>query len=156
MHPNAELIVKFYTSFQNHDAAGMAECYHPNVGFSDEVFPDLKGSRAGGMWKMLCERGHDLKVEFRDVAADDQVGQAHWEAWYTFSATGRKVHNQIDARFDFRDGKIFHHRDSFDFWTWASQALGPVGRFLGWSSVVRNRVRSQAAENLDAYLRERP
>lgn len=152
MHPNAELIGKFYTCFQNRDAAGMAACYHPSVEFSDEVFPNLKGSRAGGMWRMLCERGKDLKVEFRDVEADDEAGKAHWEAWYTFSTSGRPVHNKIDARFEFRDGKIFRHRDSFDFWAWASQALGPMGWLLGWSSVVRNRVRSQAAENLEAFL----
>src|SRR6266851_5553414 len=156
MHPNAEVIHKFYTSFQNRDATGMTACYHSNVGFSDEVFPDLKGSRAEGMWRMLCERGKDLKVEFRDVEADDKVGKAHWEAWYTFSATGRKVHNKIDASFEFRDGRIFRHKDSFDFWAWASQALGPVGSLLGWSSVVRNRVRSQAAENLEAFLGKQP
>jgi hypothetical protein len=46
MHHNAELIRKFYTSFGNRDARGMAS----------------------------------------------------WEAWYTFSATGRRVHNKIDAR----------------------------------------------------------
>lgn len=88
MHTNAELIKKFYTSFANRDPAGMAECYHSKVEFSDPVFPDLKGSRAAAMWKMLCERGKDLKIEFRDIDADDSSGRAHWEAWYTFSATG--------------------------------------------------------------------
>jgi len=72
-----------------------------------------------------------------------------------FSPTGRGVHNKIDARFEFRDGKIIRHRDSFDFWAWASQALGPTGRLFGWSGVVKNRVRSQAASNLAAFLRER-
>jgi SnoaL-like protein len=133
----------------------MAACYHPAVKFSDEVFIDLEGARANGMWQMLCERGKDLKIEFSDIEANDATGRAHWEAWYTLSATGRQVHNKIDARFEFRGGKIFRHRDSFSFWAWASQALGPTGRILGWSPIVKNRVRSQAARNLATFLGER-
>ena len=155
MHANAELIRRFYTSFGKRDARGMAACYHPAVRFSDEVFTDLEGARATGMWRMLCERGKDLKIEFRDIEADDSAGHAHWEAWYTFSATGRPVHNRIDASFEFRDGKIIRHQDSFDFWRWARQALGPMGLLLGWTGFVRNRVRSQAAMNLDGFLSKR-
>lgn len=132
----------------------MADCYHPAVTFSDEVFIDLEGARARGMWQMLCERGKDLTIEFRDIEADDSTGRAHWEAWYTFSATGRRVHNRIDARFEFKDGKILRHRDSFRFWAWAAQALGLMGALLGWSGFLRNRVRSQAARNLDAFLKK--
>jgi ketosteroid isomerase-like protein len=155
MHPNAQLIHKFYTAFSKRDAREMAACYHPSVRFSDEVFTDLQGAWANAMWQMLCERGKDLKIEFRDIVADDAGGRAHWEAWYTFSATRRPVHNKIDARFEFEDGKIIRHRDSFSFWAWASQALGPTGVLLGWSPFVKNRVRSQAAKSLDAFVRER-
>jgi ketosteroid isomerase-like protein len=153
MHPNAELIRKFYTAFARRDAGEMASCYHPAVKFSDEVF-NLEGARASAMWQMLCERGKDLKIEFRDIDADYATGRAHWEAWYTFSATRRPVHNKIDTRFEFKDGKIIRHRDSFSFWGWASQALGATGLLLGWSPMVRNRVRSQAGKNLDAFMRE--
>ena len=155
VHPNVEVIRSFYTSFANRDAGGMAACYHPDVKFSDEVFIDLEGARAVGMWRMLCERGKDLKIEFHDIEADDSRGSAHWEAWYTFSSTGRPVHNSIDARFELRDGKIIRHRDTFDFWAWSRQALGPIGALLGWSGFLRNRVRAQAAANLAAFLRKR-
>jgi ketosteroid isomerase-like protein len=154
MHKNAELLRRFYTFLGKRDWRGMAACYHPNVVFSDEVFTDLKGERAAGMWRMLCERGKDLKIEFRDVEADASVGRAHWEAWYTFSPTGRRVHNKIDARFEFRDGKIIRHRDSFDFRAWAKQALGPMGRLPGWSGYLKKRVRSEAEKNLAAFLRK--
>jgi ketosteroid isomerase-like protein len=154
MHRNVKLIRDFYSAFQKRDARRMAACYDPAVKFSDEVFFDLEGARATGMWRMLCERGKDLKIEFRDIKADDSVGSAQWEAWYTFSATGRKVHNKIDARFEFRDGKIIRHLDSFNFWAWASQALGLTGRLLGWSPFVKNRVRRQAAKSLDSFLGE--
>lgn len=152
MHQNAELIEQFYKSFQNKDAEAMAACYHPNVEFSDEVFPDLKGKRAGDMWRMLCARGADLKVEFRDVVADDTKGTAHWDAWYTFSSTGNKVHNSIDATFEFVDGKIHRHRDKFNFYNWASQALGTAGKLLGWTPIIRKKVQAEAAKNLDQFV----
>lgn len=63
------------------------------------------------------------------------------------------MHNTIDARFEFRDGKIVRHRDRFGFWAWASQALGPIGWLLGWSRVVKSRVRAQAAASLAQFSR---
>jgi ketosteroid isomerase-like protein len=155
IHRNAELIRDFYTCLANRDARGMASCYHPSVKFSDEVFVELEGAKANAMWRMLCERGKDLKIEFRDIKADDSKGSAHWEAWYTFSPTGRHVHNKIDARFEFRGGKIFRHRDTFDFQDWAAQALGPKGRLLGWSGFLKKRVRAQAAKSLAEYMRNK-
>ncbi len=151
MHPNAELIERFYRAFQAKDGAAMAACYHPDVQFSDPVFTDLRGPRAGAMWKMLTERGKDLKLEFRDVRADDRKGSAHWDAWYTFTGTGRKVHNIIDAEFEFRDGKIVRHTDRFDLHRWAGQALGIAGTLLGGTSYLQNKVRAQAAKSLAQY-----
>lgn len=69
MHPKAEPVRRFHTSVRDRDAAEMAACDHPDVEFSDEVFPGLKGPRAGAVWRMLCERGKDLEVRFRDVEA---------------------------------------------------------------------------------------
>lgn len=152
LHRNAELIRDFYTCLGNRDARGMGACYHRDVEFSDEVFTELAAAEAKAMWQMLCERGKDLKIEFRDIKADDSTGSAHWEAWYTFSPTGRKVHNKIDARFEFRGGKIFRHRDTFDFKDWAAQALGPKGRLLSWSGFLKKRVREQAAKSLAAFM----
>ena len=152
MNANEALIQKFYSAFQKRDAAGMVACYDPQVQFSDPVFTDLKGARANAMWTMLCERGKDLKIEFRDVHADDKAGSAHWDAWYSFSATGRKVHNSIDASFEFADGRIVKHTDRFDLHRWASQALGLPGMLLGWTPMLQNKIRGMAAKNLDAFL----
>jgi len=152
---NVELITRFYDALARRDGEGMAACYHPEVEFSDEVFPALRGERAGDMWRMLCERGTDLRITASDIAADEATGRAHLEAWYTFSATGRRVHNRIDSRFEFRGGRIVRHRDSFDFHAWASQALGPLGRLLGWSGFLKRRVRAQAARSLESYARRR-
>jgi len=151
MHPNAALIQRFYTCFQKRDAAGMAACYHPQVQISDPAFPDLRGPQAAAMWAMLAERGKDLQLEFRDVRADDRGGSAHWEARYTFTKTGRKVHNVIDASFEFRDGLIVKHTDRFDFARWASQALGPMGMLLGRTGWLQKKVQVTAAQGLAEY-----
>lgn len=154
MHANEELIRRFYSAFQQRDAAGMNACYAPDVRFSDPVFTDLRGDAARAMWTMLCERGKDLKIEFRDVKADGASGSAHWEAWYSFSATGRPVHNVIDATFEFRDGKISRHSDRFDLHRWAGQALGAAGKLLGWTPLLQNKVRAMAAKSLEDYRRK--
>jgi len=151
MNVNEQLIHTFYSAFQKRDAAGMLACYDPQVQFSDPVFTDLQGARAGAMWTMLCERGKDLKIEFRDVRADDRAGSAHWDAWYTFTGTGRKVHNSIDASFEFSGGRIVRHTDRFDLHRWSRQALGLSGLLLGWTPLLQNKVRAMAAKNLDDY-----
>ncbi len=154
-HPNAELVDGFYRAFAAHDAEAMARCYAPNVRFSDPVFVGLEGEEAGDMWRMLCGRAADLRVEHRDVVADDEKGSAHWEAWYTFSATGKKVHNVIDARFRFADGLIVEHEDSFDFGAWSRQAIGLPAVLLGWTGVIQKKARSGARAQLAHFSAKR-
>lgn len=154
MHPNEALITRLYTCFQARDAAGMKECYHPDIVFSDPVFGRLEGEQVGAMWAMLCSRAADLQIEFSDVSADAEKGRAHWDARYTFSQTGRKVLNQIDAEFGFRDGLIARHDDRFSFWRWSKQALGPAGAVLGWTPLLRVRVGANARKGLAAYMRK--
>jgi ketosteroid isomerase-like protein len=151
MHPNVLLITRFYDAFGRRDAETMAACYHPDVEFSDPVFPALRGTEASDMWRMLAARATDLKVRFDVKGADDKRGTAHWDADYTFVKTGRKVNNSIDARFEFENGLIRRHTDRFDFWRWSRMALGTSGLLLGWSPLVQNKVRKQAAEGLQAF-----
>lgn len=149
---NAALVERFYTAFGRRDHAEMARCYAPDARFSDPAFGELRGPEVPAMWRMLCERGEDLEISFRDVEAAGDRGSAHWDADYTFSTTGRKVHNEIDASFRFRDGLIAKHDDSFSLWRWSRQALGPIGLVLGWSPIVRSKVNGQARENLRAFM----
>lgn len=151
MHPNAQLIERFYAAFAQRDAAAMAACYHPAARFSDPAFPDLYGPDASAMWAMLLARGKDLVVTHRDVSADDQTGRAHWDAHYTFSKTGRKVINRIDAGFRFKDGLIIKHIDDFSFPRWAQQALGLPGLLLGHTQYLRRKVQAEAAKGLAAW-----
>jgi ketosteroid isomerase-like protein len=156
MHSNARLIQDFYQAFQRRDGAGMGGYYDPEAEFSDPVFTALKGAQVPAMWSMLTERVQTLEVDFNNVVADDHTGQAHWEARYPFTKTGRQVHNVIEARFAFRDGKIIRHVDSFNLWRWAGMALGVKGQVLGWLPPVQNAIRREAMSNLERYMQRRP
>lgn len=150
MHPNEELITRFYTAFNEGEAETMAASYADDATFEDPAFGQLSAEEARAMWRMLLGRATDLRAEFRDIHADDQAGSAHWEAYYTFS--GRPVHNVIDADFDFTDGLISKHVDSFDWPRWAGQALGLPGKLLGRTQFLHNQARSKARGQLSSYL----
>ena len=152
--PNESLIERFYTAFAERDGATMSGCYAPDVRFSDPVFPDLHGAEAGAMWRMLTKRATDLRLELLERQADDEQGSAHWLAHYTFTQTGRPVENDVRASFRFADGLIAEHRDDFDFYRWARQALGPTGLMLGWTPLLRSGVRRRARASLDEFLAE--
>ncbi len=152
MHPNAQLIQQFYTCFQARDAAGMRDCYHPDIVFSDPVFGRLHGPEAGAMWQMLCSHADDLVLTVSRIQADANMGSAHWEADYTYGKARRPVHNVIDAAFVFRDGLILQHTDTFDVWKWSRMALGPVGLLLGWTPMLQTSIRKSARQGLDAFI----
>ena len=147
-HPNAALIARFYDALGRRDAATMIACYAPDATFSDPVFPSLDAAGVAAMWQMLCARGKDLAVVASDIAADAETGRAHWVATYTFSGTGRRVENRIDARFTFRDGRIVRHEDRFDLRRWLRQAPGLKGALLGWLPAVQTAARGRAAKAL--------
>lgn len=148
MHPNQDLITRFYTAFAAGDHATMEASYTEDATFSDPVFPQLSAEETRAMWRMFCTSGNEIGVSFSNVQADDRSGSAHWEAIYLFPKTKRRVHNKIDASFLFRDGKIVRHRDNFDLYAWTRMALGPMGFMLGWSPPIQNQVRKQAASQL--------
>jgi ketosteroid isomerase-like protein len=151
MHPHETLVREFYARFAARDAEGMARCYHPEVAFTDPVFPMLRGSDAGDMWRMLLKRATDLQVALDEATADEDGGRAKWTARYTFTRTGRPVVNHVEAMFAFRDGLIVRHFDHFSFWRWASQALGPMGAALGWCLPLKWKVRKDAARSLEKF-----
>jgi ketosteroid isomerase-like protein len=150
-HPNAALIESFYRALNEKDGAAMAACYGPGSTFEDPAFGKLDGEAAGAMWRMLTSRAGDLTVDVSEVEADDRMGSAHWIAHYTFTQTGRSVVNDIRASFEFKDGLIADHRDRFDWWRWARQALGPPGVLLGWNPLFHNAVRKKALESLKEF-----
>jgi hypothetical protein len=148
------LINSFYEAFGRLDHETMAASYAPGATFEDPAFGRLEGGEIGAMWRMLCEGATDLEISHRDVASDGRTGSAHWDADYTFSRTGRKVHNEIDAAFTFENGLIKSHRDSFSMWRWTRQALGPAGLLLGWTPILPALFRRQAKSQLQNFIED--
>jgi hypothetical protein len=152
-----QTIEKFYAAFAKLDAATMQSLYAPQARFDDEAF-SLKGPvQIGAMWKMLCEATRAKGMAHWKLTTKHLTDHSiDWDAHYLFSATGRLVHNKIHAEFDFdNNGLIVLHVDSFNFWRWSRQALGAPGLLLGWTPLLRQKVRKQAAKNLARYLDKR-
>jgi ketosteroid isomerase-like protein len=152
MDENKAIIKAFYAAFQQRDYKAMQAAYHDTAVFSDPVFQGLKAPEVRAMWQMLITSATDMKITCGNITAQDDTVQCTWQAWYTFSATGRGVHNIIHATFVFRDGKILRHTDRFNFWRWSRMALGTPGLLLGWSPLLVNKVRGQARKRLNGFL----
>ena len=152
MNNNEQLITRFYTAFANKDYKGMQACYADNVEFSDNAFPGLKGKRAKAMWHMLIIAGKDMQLTFTNVKANETNGSADWTAVYSFSLTGRQVTNHIHAEFEFQNGLIIKHSDTFDFWKWASQAFGFKGGLLGWTSFFKKKIQTVTSQRLQSFI----
>jgi len=145
------LLVRFYDAFARRDGATMAACYAPDATFEDPAFA-LKGPWIGAMWKMLCERAQEFSLRYEILSVSGASARVKWIANYRFAKTGRLVENHIEADISVRDGLIVTHRDRFSFWRWAAQALGPMGMLLGWSQVLKAKVRATAMAGLKQFV----
>lgn len=152
MNTSEQLITHFYTCFKNKDFKGMQDCYADNAIFNDAIFKNLNADQTKAMWQMLISKGKDLSLEFKIISATENIAKAHWDAFYTFSTTGKKVINRIDATFEIEHGKIIRHTDNFDFYKWAKQAFGLTGILLGWTGFLNRKVSAQAMKNLENFM----
>ncbi|MFD0963424.1 nuclear transport factor 2 family protein [Pseudofulvibacter geojedonensis] len=145
-----ETIEKFYKAFQELDVKTMNSCYHKNIEFTDPGFGTLYGDEARNMWIMICERAKNFSLTYSKLTESS----AHWEAKYDFSKTRRKVHNKIDAYFEFKDGLIIKHLDTFNLHKWASQALGFKGWLLGGTPFFKKKLNRQTKQMLVKYMQK--
>ena len=147
---------QFYRAFANRDWRTMGALYADDATFSDPAFPHLTAPETRAMWRMLIERGTDLRLDYEVLDETHDAAQVRWIARYTFSQTGRPVVNEITAAMTLRDGFIVRHVDSFDFHRWAGQALGSAGRWLGWLPPFRRKVQQQADKALRRFIASLP
>ncbi|MGY4383546.1 ketosteroid isomerase-like protein [Pedobacter sp. UYP24] len=152
MNTNETLITDFYTAFKKKDYSAMQACYHDNASFTDSIFKGLNSLEVKKMWEMLIKNGKDMDLIFKDVWADENSGSASWEATYTFSRTGKRVVNKINASFIIKDDKILKHRDEFNFYSWAKQAFGNTGLLIGWTPYFKRKIKKIAMDNLSKYI----
>lgn len=102
---------------------------------------------------MLIERGRpDLVVILTDVNRKESIVEARWEAKYMFSKTGRKIHNYIQAGFEFEDGLIIRHTDTFNLYSWTKMAFGWKGILFGWTPWFKKKLRSAARHGLNKWM----
>lgn len=146
------VIRELYAALARRDHVAVAALYAADTQFSDPAFGDLRGDEVRAMWWMLSEAATDLEVTLGEVTALGDRGAATWEARYTFSETGRRVHNVVEAHIRVSGGRITRHDDHFDLWRWSRQALGPLGTALGWTPLMRPLVQRRARRRLDAFL----
>lgn len=97
------------------------------------------------------QKGKDFKIKVSNSEFANQKWKVHWEAFYVFSKTGRKVHNIINAEFEFKDGKIIKHSDHFNLYRWSRQALGFKGLLLGWTSFFKKKLSAQTNKLLSKF-----
>mgnify|MGYP001792226572 CR=1 FL=1 len=149
------IVSQFYNAFKNHDAEKMASFYHEDAVFEDPAFGKLNAKQASAMWGMLMKRSKgDLQVEFDVLHSDENNALCNWEAKYKFGPKKRPIHNRIQAKMKFQDGKIVYHKDEFSFWKWSGMALGPAGWLLGFTPIIHNKVQKTVAILLADYMRE--
>ena len=150
---NSDLIKGFYAAFNNLDADAMNRAYCTDATFEDPAFGKLNTSELKAMWSMLCrsQGKNEFKVEVSHIQCDEFKGSARWDAYYTFSKTGRKVHNIIYAQFEFEEGKIKKHQDYFDLYRWSRQAMGPIAWLIGWTPFFKRKLNSQTKNMLKSF-----
>jgi ketosteroid isomerase-like protein len=147
------VIERLYRALGAGDGDTMSACYTEDATFEDPAFGRLEDGRGQAMWRMLTSRGGDVQVTLVDRRAGaDGTATAHWLADYTFTETGRTVHNDVHASFVFRGGLIAAHRDRFDLRAWGAQALGPVPGLLGYTPLLALMLRRRTSATLAAYI----
>lgn len=149
-----DIVHTFYDAFSRLDADTMCACYHDDATFYDHAFGELTTDRVQAMWQMLVasQRGKDFRISYGDIAHTDRKSLVRWEAHYTFSRTGRQVHNIINTEMQVQDGKIIHQVDHFDVHRWAGQALSWTGTLIGWTPFFRRKLQAQTKMTLDKWM----
>ena len=147
---------RLYRAFAARDWRTVGALYADDAVFNDPAFVNLNADQVRAMWRMLFERGKDMTVTFVVHEDTPQSARVTWTARYTFSQTGRKVVNVINADLQLRDGLIVRHTDTFDFHRWSSQALGLIGALAGWSGWLREKVSGKAMAGLRQFMERNP
>lgn len=149
---NTEIVEQFYMAFSEKNADKMIGYYDDNIVFEDPAFGELQGNKAKSMWKMLLSNNNDIVISYSNIIEEKNIVTAHWTAEYIFSKTGRKVINNVFAKFEFENGKIIKHTDTFNLHKWSSQAMGLKGYLLGWTSFFKNKLQKQTNFLLDKFI----
>jgi ketosteroid isomerase-like protein len=155
MNNDEKLVEKFFTAFQKLDANGMNACYSNDIAFYDPIFELLRGDEAKAMWQMLCKNARNFSLVFDSIK---NLGEGYytcnWQATYTFSATGKKVVNNVKAHMKIENGLITEHSDGWSLAKWSAQAIGLPGKLFGWAGFFRRKLKNNAKRNLLNFMQQ--
>lgn len=90
-------------------------------------------------------------MTYSDISTSKDSGSAKWEAKYIFSKTGKPMHNKINSSFEFKDGLILKHADSFNLHSSSKQALGASGALVGWTGFFKKKLQAQTNSLLNKF-----
>lgn len=101
---------------------------------------------------MLLTRSKDLTLTYSNIETTEKSGSAKWEAVYTFSKTGKKIINSIQAEFEFKEGKIIKHTDSFNLNKWFLNAFGWKGYLFIAIPFFQFKFKKKVRQTLESFI----
>ncbi len=153
MKPTEQVAITYFEGFKNKNPEQMNALYKPDVDgiFNDPVFQNLNTHQVQSMWSMLLRGSKDLTSTYKIVEVTDTSVTVEWEAHYTYSATGRKVVNNVRSVLQIENGLIVKQIDTFDLSKWTGQALPPVvAQLFAWFPDLT--IRKLAKKTLNGYI----
>jgi hypothetical protein len=152
---NLGTIQRFYTAFQQLDAAGMNSCYAADIMYSDPVYGLLRGEEVHALWEMTCRDVKDFSLRFSNITSDDdEYYTCDWQMTYLYPPTGRRVVSNGKAYMQLNNGVIAGHSDGYKYYRWCRQAYGLTGLVFGWSGFMHKRVRRAAIRRLNRFMEQ--
>ena len=135
------------------DGATMAACYAPSAHFADPVYPSLHGPEVGAMWRMLTGRAQELtdRGPLADGGRRAPAARPGWRATCSARTAGRSP-TWCSSTFELHGRPDPGPARRVRLPRLGGQALGPKGRLLGWTPMVRKAVQTKAAEGLRDFL----
>jgi hypothetical protein len=152
MERNRALLEHFFTSLAHRNHEAMAACYAPEARFDDIAFHLCDSKKIHAMWHMITKS--DLCMTYRVESCGARDAVVCWDARYTFTDTGRRVHNELRSAFTLQDGLIIKQYDHSDAWRWCLQALGPIKGPPAW--LFSGLRESRAEEKLKDFIDRHP
>lgn len=151
----AALVARFFEAWGRLDAESLVACLHPEISFSDPMFPNLRREQVPAMWQMLIAsmalHPADFSLRHDIVFLEERKAQVHWQVRFR-NVAGRRIHHKALATLTFWDDRIVRHVDGYPFYGWARQSLGLSGKLLGWNKSYREAVQSAARKQLAVFM----
>ena len=146
-----ELVKQFYHALDKGDYKSVIDLYHAKAIYRDELF-DLQGLEIHALWYRATRPEMNFSAKLESIREEGDVIKTDWEIGYTLDVIKRRIKLKEIGTFKFEDDKIIEHTDEYDFWSWCTQVLGPIGRVFGWSNWLKSRARYQARKSVLAHL----